>query len=137
MAYHGIAIIDDDNLFRHIMKAQIDRLKASKFVLMFENGEEAINYFKSHIQNPEEFVIPKIIFLDINMPVMNGWQFLEAFAPLREQIEEEITIYIVTSSANEKDREKAAEFTEVTKYVVKPITSAQLGTILSNSTELD
>ncbi len=130
MKYRGIAIVDDDNLFRHILKAQISKLQASEDVVLFENGDQAIRHLRSAIEDPELF-FPKTIFLDINMPVMNGWEFLDAFRELKGQLAEEITIFIVTSSVNEEDQQKAKEYSEVSKYVVKPITSAILKEIIA------
>lgn len=130
MAYKGIAIIDDDNLFRHILKAQIAKIKSLDDVLLFENGEQAISYMDDALTK-EDSLIPKLIFLDINMPVMNGWEFLDSFGKFKNEIKEQITIFIVTSSANDQDQQKANQYSDVTKYVVKPITSDILEKILS------
>lgn len=131
--YYGIAIVDDDHLFRVIINAQIKKIKASKDVLLFMNGAEAMSYLKTAVKAPgeEPIQIPKLIFLDINMPVMNGWEFLNEFKELSDDIKENIIIYILTSSINDRDEERAKEYSEVSKYVVKPITTADLNGILS------
>lgn len=130
MPYYGFAIVDDDQLFRHILKAQISKVLENQQVITFENGNQALNYLDTYIDKPEESQIPRVIFLDINMPIMNGWQFLDGFKKLQDRIQEEITIYMITSSVDRRDEQKADSYSEISKFVVKPITSDQLREIL-------
>jgi CheY-like chemotaxis protein len=68
--------------------------------------------------------------LDINMPVLDGWQFLEEYKKLKERIKKDITIYIVSSSDNQVDIDKAKNYEEeVTNYYLKPISADDLKTI--------
>lgn len=125
MEHQLLAIIDDDLLFRHILNAQINRIKASERVITFENGLEAINYFRKAVDD-SSLEIPSIIFLDLNMPVMNGWEFLDHFSELPTKVKEHAVIYIVTSSMVEEDMQRAKKYSDVSSYAVKPITPAQL-----------
>ncbi|TXC81827.1 response regulator [Luteibaculum oceani] len=127
MPYTGFAIIDDDQLFRHILKAQLNKiLEQEKSVLSFENGKEAIQYLQDNLPQLGDVVIPKVVFLDINMPIMNGWEFLDEFKKMKDLITEQITIYMITSSVDRRDEKRAGEYSEVNKFVVKPVTSNQL-----------
>ena len=72
-----ICLIDDDSIYQFTAKRIIELLNPLQKVLVFSNGKEAIDYFQASTQCNNE--IPDVIFLDINMPVMNGWEFLEAY----------------------------------------------------------
>ncbi len=99
--------------------------------MIFHNGEEALINLKSIIKAEEK--LPDIILLDLNMPIMDGWQFLDEFTKIKT--EKKITIYIITSSVDPMDIEKAKEYNNVNNYIVKPITLEALQDILHDSVE--
>ena len=101
--------------------------------MIFSNGEEAIHYLKKNAADGSS--IPDIIFLDINMPVMNGWQFLEEYAHLRSDLQKNITIYMVSSSVDEYDIRKSKEFKTVSDYIIKPIQKEKFSQVLSSYAE--
>lgn len=74
--------------------------------------------------------MPDVIFLDINMPIMNGWQFLEQFKQIQPKIDKEITIYLVSSSFDDRDINRSKEYTEVTDYIIKPVKRSNLLSVL-------
>jgi CheY-like chemotaxis protein len=86
---------------------------------VFGNGFEAISYLEEHVHQPE--LLPHVIFLDINMPTMDGWEFLEAFGLLQSKLRQPIHIYMVSSSMDDYDIQKSKEYHMVTDYVIKPI----------------
>ena len=89
----------------------------------FYNGKEAIDF----LINPEnQNQLPDIIFLDINMPVMDGWGFMESFVKIKPQLGKKITIYMVSSSINQDDINRAKGISDVTDYVIKPISQDTL-----------
>lgn len=102
-------------------------------VMQFYNGLQAIEFLEQH--KGEEEVLPDVIFLDINMPVMNGWQFLESFIELNLQPEKPITIYIVTSSVDRSEMLKAASYKEITNYIIKPISIQSLESVFKEMKE--
>jgi len=121
------SIIDDDELFQFTIKKIIQSTGLVNRVLQFNNGKTALNYFA---ENQEvSSVLPDIIFLDLNMPVMNGWQFLEAFLDLNYP-KKAVTIYICTSSVNPKDYEMYKKFSTVSGYLVKPLSKTEIYEIL-------
>ena len=112
-------LIDDDFIHQFGMKRMIQRYQPSEAVIEFSNGLDAINFFKAPHADEE---IPELIFLDINMPVMNGWEFMEEFVKIRATIQKKIDIYILSSSTDSIDIQKAKSNPEITDYIVKPLT---------------
>src|SRR6266542_549835 len=89
------------------------------------NGLEALAYLKIENQVP-----PEIIFLDINMPKMNGWEFLDRYKHLDKQQKAKVVIMILTTSANPDHIKRAKEIEEVTGYETKPLDKEMLKEIL-------
>ena len=116
---HTICLIDDDRIYQFTAKRILESTGLSKEILVFQNGEEAVIYLQKN--SKEEDRLPDIIFLDINMPVMDGWQFLEAFQEFSEELIKPVTIYMVSSSVDEYDIRKSKEYKLVSDYVIKPL----------------
>lgn len=124
-----LCIVDDDETSQYILTRAIKSSKAAENILVFPDGEPALNYLIAHCE--QEDTLPDIIFLDINMPIMNGWKFLEGFATLRPKLKKNISIYIVTSSSHSYDLERAKHANEVSGYLVKPIKQEVVEEIIS------
>ena len=116
---HTICLIDDDRIYQFTAKKIIESTGLGKHILSFYNGDEAITYLQENIENVD--LLPDIIFLDINMPVMDGWQFLETFKILQLKVSKPIFIYMVSSSVDDNDIKKSKEYFNVTDYIIKPI----------------
>ena len=123
-------IIDDDPIFVFGTKKIMKLANFCNSFMVFPNGEEAINNLKPIIKD-NSANMPDIILLDLNMPIMDGWQFLDEFTKIPCQ--KEITIYIVTSSIDPQDIEKAKNYDKISNYLVKPISTEQLQEILSGN----
>jgi two-component system, chemotaxis family, chemotaxis protein CheY len=115
-----IAIIDDDRIFQLTAAKTILATALTDKVLQFVNPEEALQFLKSNIDNPLQ--LPDFVFLDINMPFLDGWMFLEDYAAIKPLLSKPITIYMVSSSIDPRDIERAKNNSEVSGYVVKPVT---------------
>ncbi|WP_108867874.1 response regulator [Aquimarina aquimarini] len=127
---HILCLIDDDNIHQFIIKKIVNKLSPNQELLVFSNGEEGINFMKSRIGKIEK--LPDLILLDINMPVMDGWEFLEEFVTITPDIKKEIIIYILSSSDNPTDKEKAKKFDLISGYIIKPINENQLESLLES-----
>ncbi len=114
-------IIDDDKIYVNLVRKIIEIKKLSENLLIFKNGKEALDYFKLIMGNMTEDKLPDIIFLDLNMPVMDGWEFLSEFIKIKNNFEKKITLYVVSSSIDPRDLERAKSFNMVTDYLIKPI----------------
>lgn len=124
----NILIIDDDPLFLLLIKKTIIKYELSKTIAAFTDGLEALESLKDAIKNQTQ--LPDILLLDINMPIMDGWEFLDLFKPLLETIDKKISIYIATSSIAENDKLKAKSYSIVIDYLLKPIDQQILNTII-------
>jgi CheY-like chemotaxis protein len=125
-----IAIVDDDTIFQFIAKRVLDSINSQNKTVIFSDGQDAIDFIHSNLNEMDK--LPDIIFLDINMPVMNGWQFLNQYVEIKSKIKKEIVIYIVSSSKNPDDFIQAQDIHEVTDYIVKPINREKYMSILSS-----
>ncbi|MCG9971303.1 response regulator [Christiangramia crocea] len=115
-------IIDDDKIYVNLVKKIIEIKKLSENLLIYKNGKEALDYFKEIMENAtDENKLPDIIFLDLNMPVMDGWEFLNEFIKIKNKLNKKITLYVVSSSIDPRDLERARSFNLVTDYLIKPI----------------
>jgi len=120
-----ILLVDDsneDNRYHEIIINKMDIANRIDFAL---NGEEALAYLKKANQVP-----PELIFLDINMPRMNGWEFLEQYKHLDAVQKARVVIMILTTSANPDDIQKAKKIEEVTGFETKPLTREMMMGIL-------
>lgn len=123
-----ICIIDDEEINHLIVKTIIKRLDSRMHFLPYNNGEEAITALKQlSVSNVE---LPDIILLDINMPVMDGWEFLNNFIKLKSQIDKKIEIYILSSSSANEDINKSKKYAEISGYLCKPIGTEALRNII-------
>ena len=128
----AICIIDDDPIYQFLMKKIINASQEETTLISFCNGFEAIENFKMLLEN--NLKLPDILFLDIEMPVMNGWDFMREMELILSNTTLGATkIYVVSSSISYEDIEMSNRFKNVAGYYSKPITKNTLLTILSDN----
>lgn len=125
-----ICIIDDDDISRYSISRSLEALKLSRKILIFSDGEEAINFMMDNIGKSSN--LPDVIFLDINMPIMDGFQFMEEYAKLKPRVGKKIIIYMTSSSINTVDIERAKAISEISDYLIKPLEPKKLGVLLES-----
>lgn len=118
-------IIDDDKLTVKLMSILISKNKFCEEIQSFYNAQHAIDKLKQN--DLEGGFLPDAILLDLNMPFMDGWQFLDEFILL--SLKKEISIFIMTSSIDPADIEMAKKYSVVKQYIMKPITAEKLNTL--------
>ncbi len=120
-----ILLVDDDpddNFYHQII---INEMNIVENIDIVVNGIEAIDYLKAENRNP-----PDLIFLDLNMPKMNGWEFLEQYAHLSAAQKAKVLIIILTTSLNPDHISKAKEIADVTGFETKPLSKEMLRVLL-------
>ena len=122
-----IALVDDDRIYQFTTERILQRLDNEVRFLWFKDGEEALTYMDDNVEHADK--LPDILIVDINMPFLDGWQFLEAFNGLRERMAKPIDIYMVSSSNDDRDMQRAKSTVGVRDYVEKPITKEKLALI--------
>jgi response regulator RpfG family c-di-GMP phosphodiesterase len=122
-----ICIIDDDDIYTFLLKKTLLKSNICSNIKSFENGLVGLEGIKKMIENEE--TLPDLILLDINMPLFDGWEFLEEFKKLKHLISKPISIYIVSSSISQADINKAKFNEEVIDFLTKPIESSKIKSI--------
>jgi two-component system, chemotaxis family, chemotaxis protein CheY len=115
-----IALVDDDKIFQLTASKTLKATSITDRILQFENGEDALEFIRQHSTEPD--TLPDYIFLDINMPRIDGWMFLEDYAGLKSTISKPINIYMVSSSIDSRDIDRAKKDVNVIDYITKPVT---------------
>lgn len=119
-------LIDDDDLSVYLTEHLLRVEGFSNCICTFQSAGEALDKLVGQQQR-----VPQIVFLDLNMPLMNGWQFLDALAPHREALRGNCHIYILTSSLALNDLEKSKQYDLVAGLIHKPLDSKEIRAIQS------
>ena len=114
-------VIDDDEFNNKICSVTLEKIAKDANVRTFLSPVEGFEHIVSEYSGTDNDA-SAILFLDINMPVMNGWEFLERFEELDAELKKRIKIYILSSSVDKRDIEKAKADKNVMHYLIKPLT---------------
>src|SRR5690554_5960279 len=101
----NLTLVDDDDVFVFLTKKTIVQTGLVDRIEVFDNGLDALDFLKDSKGSPDK--LPEIILLDLTMPIMDGWEFLEEFTKLSPSVKNKITIYICSSSISPDDMERA------------------------------
>jgi len=122
--FKSVLLIDDDPTINFVHKLFLTEWGITDQIYTAGNGQEALDFLE---HNPEFGAEePTMILLDINMPVMNGFEFLEAYQDLDDAKKASVVMAMLTTSLHEKDRERAAKFINMDNYMSKPLEKDQL-----------
>jgi CheY-like chemotaxis protein len=128
-----VLLIDDDEPTNFISKMLIEEAGCTEHVQIAQGGQAALNYLTNseHFAGEnKEFPCPDLIFLDINMPAMNGWEFLEKYNELEKEHKGQIITVMLTTSLNHDDKMKAIETPAISEFETKPLTTEKLNRIV-------
>ncbi len=122
-----ILLVDDDNATNMLNSFVIKKMELTKTVKVVLNGSEALDYLHSI---SEEEQCPEFIFLDINMPKMDGWEFLEEYREMNVE-RQRAKVILLTTSENPDDIEKAKNYPEILEYCNKPLTKEIINSLVN------
>ena len=128
----NILLIDDDATIIFLTKRIIVSTGIDTSIKEFGDGQEAIDFLKDNVNYAE--VLPDVIFLDLSMPIMDGWEFLEEYIFVEPKIKKKIKLYIVSSSISPHDIERAKHFNMVSDFIIKPLVKEKFIEIIENLT---
>ena len=124
-------IIDDDPIFVYGTKRLMKEIDFCENIIVYNNGQDALDGLIEMSDSGEK--LPPFIFLDLNMPIMNGWEFLDEFSKIPRNNLTKTVIYIISSSVDPRDLEKVKNYKAVNNYILKPITPKDLETVLGSA----
>ncbi|MEN9298079.1 MAG: hypothetical protein RLZZ429_392 [Bacteroidota bacterium] len=124
-----ILLVDDDDVTNFLSREMLRIYMPSPQIDAVLNGHEAIEYLQSRADSPDQ--LPDIILLDINMPVMDGWEFLAEFDKLKRPGFEKIHIIMFTSSVYYEDIDKARTYATVKDIFSKPLDERKIKDIIA------
>lgn len=128
-----VLLIDDDEPTNFLSQMVIEKANCAEEIQVANSGEHAINYLTSQgtfSNESNNYPRPDLIFLDVNMPAMNGWEFLQKYNELEKEHKGNIVIIMLTTSLNPDDRLKSEDIPHVSGFENKPLTSEKLDAIL-------
>jgi CheY-like chemotaxis protein len=126
-----VLLVDDDEPTNFLSAMIIEEANCSNHVQVIPTGKEALNYLASSQQsNNKSLPYPELLFLDINMPAMDGWEFLDEYKILTKDHQKKIIVIMLTTSLNPDDALRAYETPEISGFENKPITKEKLDKIL-------
>ncbi|MEO9892318.1 response regulator [Aurantibacter sp.] len=127
----SILLLDDNYSTNFIHKKFIADANCSKNIVDFQSGIDTLEYLKS-----TDNMMPELIFIDINMPIMSAWEFLDAFNELERQDKDNTVIILLTTSLSPNDEEKAANISQINGIWLKPLSEDKIGAIIQKYFEL-
>jgi len=125
-----VLILDDDDVSNFIYKKIIESSGIASNIITFQKGRLALEYLEEKAKNQQDF--PDMIFIDINMPVMNGWDFLDEYQEkVASHIDKFVFISMLSSSVYKEDIQKAKGYDVVNEYISKPLTQESVSQLIN------
>jgi CheY-like chemotaxis protein len=129
-ALKQLTLVDDDDVFVFLTTRLLDKYKLVDLIKIFDNGYDALVFIKENLDNVA--ALPDVILLDLSMPIMDGWQFLDEYVKINPKIGKKITIYICSSSISPDDVARAKAINAVSDFIIKPMTKEKLIEMIKN-----
>lgn len=126
--HRSVMLVDDNQIDNYINEMIIKGTGFAENVFSYSGAMSSLDFFKNikAISKLSKELLPSYLFLDINMPILDGFQFLDEFAEFSPLLKQEIKIVILTTSANPTDIKKARNYNGVVKFLHKPLTEQDL-----------
>lgn len=130
--FKSIMLIDDNEIDNLINQKMIESMDLCENILIHSGARSALEYLKNveKVRVMKENYLPEMIFLDIDMPIMDGFQFVEEFEKLKEETKDFCKIVLLTSSLDSKDFQRSKKNKFIDKYLNKPLTQESLAQLI-------
>ncbi|MFB9845124.1 response regulator [Mucilaginibacter ginsenosidivorans] len=115
-----LILIDDDPMYHKISQLMLREYSVVKDVVSSTDAKATIDFLEENKENPEQ--LPDYIFVDLNMPGYNGWDFLNDYRKIYDSLKKAIRVYIVSSSIAPHDIKKSKTYSFVNSFIIKPLT---------------
>ncbi|MFL5786531.1 MAG: response regulator [Flavisolibacter sp.] len=127
-----VLVIDDDEPTNYFNQMIIEESGCAEHIKVVQSGQEALNYLTEAQGGGQDknFPCPDLIFLDINMPAMDGWEFLDQYKQLEKEHRDKSIIIMLTTSINPDDKAKAHKMPEIAGFETKPLTREMIDRIV-------
>jgi CheY-like chemotaxis protein len=127
-SYYAVMLIDDNEIDNLINQKMIEAASIAEHIYTHTGARSAIEFLRNleKLDKETKNVMPEVIFLDIDMPLMDGFQFLDEFDKLSETTKNKCKIVMLTSSINPQDVNKSKRYSYVKKYINKPLSQDNL-----------
>jgi CheY-like chemotaxis protein len=122
----AVLLVDDDNMTNFLHQRVISKAEICSDVKVAKNGQEGIQQLIELNQTLASKDDTVVVFLDLNMPILDGWVFLQEYAKKKDKLKFNTKIFVLSSSINPDDKEKAEKNTHVDQYIYKPLTTSSL-----------
>jgi CheY-like chemotaxis protein len=126
--YFAVMLVDDNEIDNLINQKMIEAANITEHIFTHTGARSAIEFLKNveKLAGKTDEILPDVIFLDIDMPLMDGFQFLDEFEKLQDRTKQKCKIVMLTSSINPQDVNKSKEYIYVKKYINKPLSQENL-----------
>jgi CheY-like chemotaxis protein len=121
-----VVIIDDDEIFLFLCSKALENIGLTEEIKKFTNSQQGLDYLTSAIP---EVSVPTILMVDINMPLLDGWEIIEGLEKASPSYLRNCKVFILSSSVDVKDKERALSYQSVTGFIIKPLSEANLRSI--------
>ncbi|MBK0383310.1 response regulator [Pedobacter sp. SD-b] len=122
-------IIDDDEVYIYAIRRLIKIQNLCDEILVFTDGQQAVDYLSEHKDDISR--LPDVIMIDVNMPILDGWGFIDEFQKMNITETKPMKLFMISSSIDSRDVKKAKEIAIIEKYIFKPITFEELKEVFS------
>jgi CheY-like chemotaxis protein len=131
---HCVLVIDDDEPTNFFNQMIVEQSGCTENIKVAQSGHEALQYLSTSVElacADRAYPCPDLIFLDINMPAMDGWEFLEKYRSLKKERKNQVIVVMLTTSLFQEDMLKAQAIPEISGFENKPLTPEKLEKILN------
>lgn len=130
----GVLLIDDDDTTNFLNQRLLDRMKVTEHIRTFVNGKQAFDYLynvsnNNYEEESQNYFKPELILLDINMPVMDGFEMLDLYERLNPEFRRNITMAVLTTSTHPQDTANSRKYNA--EYLTKPLTVEKVNALLN------